>query len=54
MKTTKPRTIMRQRNLDENEYPRTIMYQKKLDENEETKNNNVSKKFRRKRGNLEQ
>ena len=26
--------------------PRTIMYQRNLDENEETKNNNVSKKFR--------
>ena len=39
MKTWKPRTIMRQRNLDENE---------------ETKNNNVSKKFRTKRGNQEQ
>ena len=34
--------------------PRTIMCQRNLDENEETKNNNVSKKFRTKRGNQEQ
>ena len=34
--------------------PRTITCQRNLDENEETKINNVSKKFRRKRGNQEQ
>ena len=46
MKTNKPRTIMRQRNLDKTRKPRTIMCQRNLDENEETKFNNVSKKFR--------
>ena len=34
--------------------PRSIMCQRNLNENEETKNNNVSKKFRTKRGNQEQ
>ena len=53
-------TIMCQRNLEKRgnlrfqRKPRTIMCQRNLDENEETKNNNVSKKFRWKLGNLEQ
>ena len=37
---------MCQRNLMKTRKPRTIMCQRNLEQNEETKNNNVSKKFR--------